>query len=322
MGSLHSSVRQTRSRSRSPPEEVPGLIDEIPGLAALAAMQPGDRDDRARRAANCASRKAIASRCWRAGSAALGITVDEYPDGFTIHGGPPAGGEADAAGDHRLAMAFAIAGSRARGAVHITGAEAVAVSYPGFFDELERIARGHVTAIDKIYLVGFMAAGKTTVARPAGGAARLARRGHRRADRSARAADRRRHLRAARRAVLPRRRARDPLRLLLPLRHTVVATGGGTFMDPESQHGDQAGRHVGLARRAARNRRRAPAAGRPPAAVRRSGPDGAAVRDAPGRLRRAPTCASTPPGPPKKSPSAFWTRWPFSKSRAESACGI
>jgi 3-phosphoshikimate 1-carboxyvinyltransferase len=71
----------------------------------------------------------------------LGIHVDEYGDGFTIHGGPPAGGEADAAGDHRLAMAFAIAGSRARGPVQITGADAVTVSYPGFFDELERIAR-------------------------------------------------------------------------------------------------------------------------------------------------------------------------------------
>ena len=76
------------------------------------------------------------------GFAGLGIRVDEYEDGFTIHGGPPAGGEADAAGDHRLAMAFAIAGSRARGPVHIAGADAVAVSYPGFFDELERIAAG------------------------------------------------------------------------------------------------------------------------------------------------------------------------------------
>jgi 3-phosphoshikimate 1-carboxyvinyltransferase len=76
------------------------------------------------------------------GFAGLGIRVDEYEDGFTIYGGPPAGGEADAAGDHRLAMAFAIAGSRATGPVNITGADAVGVSYPGFFDELERIAAG------------------------------------------------------------------------------------------------------------------------------------------------------------------------------------
>ena len=76
------------------------------------------------------------------GFAALGIEIEEYPDGFTIRGGPPSGGEADAAHDHRLAMAFAIAGSRAQRPVHITGAEAVAVSYPRFFEELERLARG------------------------------------------------------------------------------------------------------------------------------------------------------------------------------------
>jgi 3-phosphoshikimate 1-carboxyvinyltransferase len=75
------------------------------------------------------------------GFAGLGLSVREFADGFSIEGGPPAGGQADAAHDHRLAMAFAIAGSRARGPVHITGADVVAVSYPGFFDELDRIAR-------------------------------------------------------------------------------------------------------------------------------------------------------------------------------------
>jgi len=75
------------------------------------------------------------------GLRALGARVAEYPDGFTIDGGPLKGGTADAAGDHRLAMAFAIAGSRAAHPVAITGAEAVAVSYPGFFDDLERLAR-------------------------------------------------------------------------------------------------------------------------------------------------------------------------------------
>jgi 3-phosphoshikimate 1-carboxyvinyltransferase len=73
------------------------------------------------------------------GFRAMGVTVDEYEDGFTIHGGPPAGGEADAAGDHRLAMAFAIAGTAASSPVSIRGADAVAVSYPGFFNELQRL---------------------------------------------------------------------------------------------------------------------------------------------------------------------------------------
>lgn len=122
------------------PGEVPGLIDEIPGLAALAAMRPGGRMT-VRGAGELRVKESDRIAMLARGFGSLGIQVDEYEDGFTILGGPPSGGEADAAGDHRLAMAFAIAGSRARGAVHITGAEAVGVSYPGFFAELEQIAR-------------------------------------------------------------------------------------------------------------------------------------------------------------------------------------
>ena len=119
--------------------EVPGLIDEIPALAALAAMRPGGRMT-VRGAGELRVKESDRISMLARGFTKLGVQVEEYEDGFTIHGGPPAGGEADAAGDHRLAMAFAIAGSRARDAVHITGADAVAVSYPGFFDELARIA--------------------------------------------------------------------------------------------------------------------------------------------------------------------------------------
>jgi 3-phosphoshikimate 1-carboxyvinyltransferase len=121
------------------PEEVPGMIDELPALAALAAMQPGGRMT-VRGAGELRVKESDRISMLARGFGALGIRVEEYEDGFTIHGGPPAGGEADAAGDHRLAMAFAIAGSRARDAVHIAGADAVAVSYPAFFDELARIA--------------------------------------------------------------------------------------------------------------------------------------------------------------------------------------
>lgn len=122
------------------PREAPLLIDEIPALAALAAMQPGVsltvRGARELRVKE-SDRIAMLARGFRR----LGADVDEYDDGFSIAGGPLEGGEADAAGDHRLAMAFAIAGSRARTPVTITGADAVAVSYPGFFAELEALAR-------------------------------------------------------------------------------------------------------------------------------------------------------------------------------------
>ena len=97
-------------------------------------------------------------------------------------------------------------------------------------DDSEPVAR----SIDKIYLVGFMAAGKTTVARLI--AQRLGWRAED-VDELIEARERRtvadvfaRHGEAYFRAA-----ERDILRLVLPLRHTVVATGGGTFMDPETQ---------------------------------------------------------------------------------------
>ena len=139
IGSLHIRYGDPRPFEIAP-EEVPGLIDEIPALAALAAMFPGGRMT-VRGASELRLKESDRISMLAQGFGHLGIDVEEFEDGFTIHGGPPAGGDADAARDHRLAMAFAIAGSRARGSVHITGADAVAVSYPGFFDELERIAR-------------------------------------------------------------------------------------------------------------------------------------------------------------------------------------
>jgi len=122
------------------PREVPAMIDEIPALSALAAMQSGISMT-VRGAAELRVKESDRIAKLAEGFRALGARVSEYPDGFTIGGGPLAGGSVDAAGDHRLAMAFAIAGSRAAGPVAVAGADAVAVSYPAFFDELERLAR-------------------------------------------------------------------------------------------------------------------------------------------------------------------------------------
>lgn len=90
-----------------------------------------------------------------------------------------------------------------------------------------------MTPIDKIYLVGFMAAGKTTVARA------IARRVGWRAEDIDELIEARERLTVAdiftrHGEAYFRAAEREILRLLLPLRHTVVATGGGTFMDPES----------------------------------------------------------------------------------------
>lgn len=88
--------------------------------------------------------------------------------------------------------------------------------------------------IDKIYLVGFMAAGKTTVARLLG--SRLGWRAED-VDELIEARERLTVAEIFARHGEPYFRAaeREILRLLLPLRHTVVATGGGTFMDPENR---------------------------------------------------------------------------------------
>ena len=91
-----------------------------------------------------------------------------------------------------------------------------------------------MTPVDKVYLVGFMAAGKSTVARLLG--KRLGWRAED-IDELIEARERMTVADVFARKGEPYFRAaeRDILRLLLPLRHTVIATGGGTFMDLESQ---------------------------------------------------------------------------------------
>jgi len=70
------------------------------------------------------------------GLRALGARVQERPDGMEIEGGRLRGGTVDAAGDHRMAMAFAVAGLLAEEPVTVRGAESVALSFPGFFETL------------------------------------------------------------------------------------------------------------------------------------------------------------------------------------------
>ena len=76
-----------------------------------------------------------------AGFRNLGIDAEERADGYAIRGSSPRGGVADAHGDHRMAMAFAIAALAATGPSRIEGADAVGISYPGFFDTLEQLVQ-------------------------------------------------------------------------------------------------------------------------------------------------------------------------------------
>jgi len=120
------------------PDEVPGLIDELPALAALATF---GGELAVSGAAELRVKESDRITALVAGLRALGADAEERPDGFVVRGGRRlAGGRADAAGDHRLAMALAIAALGAEAPSTIDGAAAVDVSYPGFFATLRSVS--------------------------------------------------------------------------------------------------------------------------------------------------------------------------------------
>ncbi len=119
--------------------EVPGLIDELPLLAVLGACARGV--SRVRGAGELRVKESDRIAGIGAILRAMGAAFEEFPDGFALEGTAGLhGARVDAAGDHRLAIAAAIAGLVADGETEVEGAEAVAVSYPGFWEDLENLA--------------------------------------------------------------------------------------------------------------------------------------------------------------------------------------
>ena len=119
---------------------IPRLIDEVPVLAVAAACASGATIIRG--AAELRVKEADRIGATVAGLRKMGVDVDELPDGMIIRGGKRLRGTSvNSYGDHRLAMAFAVAGLVAQGETTIDGAEGVDVSYPAFWQELERISR-------------------------------------------------------------------------------------------------------------------------------------------------------------------------------------
>ncbi|HTM19244.1 MAG TPA: 3-phosphoshikimate 1-carboxyvinyltransferase [Kofleriaceae bacterium] len=112
-------------------------IDEIPVLAVLAARAHGTTEFRDAGELRVKESDRIATTC--ALLRALGATVDEQPEGFTVTGlagRPFQGCRVHAHGDHRIAMAAAVAGLAAAGPVRVDDADNVATSFPGFADLL------------------------------------------------------------------------------------------------------------------------------------------------------------------------------------------
>ncbi|NJP07078.1 MAG: 3-phosphoshikimate 1-carboxyvinyltransferase [Chloroflexaceae bacterium] len=119
---------------------IPRLIDELPILALAAACAQGTTtiaDAQELRIKETDRIAAVAEAL-----SAFGSTVSSHPDGMTITGHPaglPHGATVSSLGDHRLAMAWAIAALVAPGATTIQQADAVAVSYPAFWAQLKQL---------------------------------------------------------------------------------------------------------------------------------------------------------------------------------------
>ncbi len=116
------------------------LIDELPVLAAIGPFTSGGiriRDAKELRVKE-SDRIALVAKNLRA----MGAEVTEFEDGLDVPGGQKLhGATIDSGGDHRIAMAFSVAALKAEGETRIEGAESAAISFPEFFDLLDRIAQ-------------------------------------------------------------------------------------------------------------------------------------------------------------------------------------
>ena len=126
----------TASSSRLKATKISGdlvvrMIDEFPVLAVAAACARGVTVVEQAAELRFKESDRIAVLCKELGR--IGVEICETADGFTIQGGSKfSGGAADANGDHRLAMALAVAGLAAEAPVCISGAESIRESFPGF----------------------------------------------------------------------------------------------------------------------------------------------------------------------------------------------
>jgi len=126
-------------------EIIPNIIDEIPILAVVATQLEGRleiRDARDLRVKESDRIRTVAD-----GIRALGGEIEEFDDGFAIAGPQRlVGGRVQTAGDHRIAMAFAIAGLIAEGTTEIIDADCASVSFPEFYEALAMLTEPDTVA--------------------------------------------------------------------------------------------------------------------------------------------------------------------------------
>jgi 3-phosphoshikimate 1-carboxyvinyltransferase len=120
--------------------EVPTLIDELPLLACVATRAEGETVVRGAEELRVKESDRIAAVVQNL--RAIGADAEELPDGFAVRGSDrPLRGSIVTHGDHRLAMAFGVLGAVGGNEIAIDDRECVAVSYPGFWDDLRAAAR-------------------------------------------------------------------------------------------------------------------------------------------------------------------------------------
>jgi 3-phosphoshikimate 1-carboxyvinyltransferase len=120
---------------------IPLVIDELPMLAALGPYT--EEGIEIRNAGELRVKESDRIAALAENLRKMGATVEERPDGLKVEGrrsGKLHGAEIEPHGDHRIAMAFAVAGLAAEGATIIRDADCAGVSYPAFFEDLNRLA--------------------------------------------------------------------------------------------------------------------------------------------------------------------------------------
>ncbi|MGV8940100.1 MAG: 3-phosphoshikimate 1-carboxyvinyltransferase [Lysobacter sp.] len=125
---------------------VPDMIDEFPALFIAAACATGTTVVSG--AAELRVKESDRIATMASGLRALGIAIQETPDGAVIEGGRFGGGSIDSHGDHRIAMSFAVAAQVASGDVRITDIANVATSFPGFVEVAVGVGMGVGPASD------------------------------------------------------------------------------------------------------------------------------------------------------------------------------
>ncbi len=113
-------------------DDIALAVDEIPALAVAAAYAEGVTQIRGAQELRVKESDRIRSTV--EGLAALGVQATEHPDGMSITGGKPSGGIVESRGDHRIAMAFAMAAGGTRDAIRIVEPACINTSFPQFLD--------------------------------------------------------------------------------------------------------------------------------------------------------------------------------------------